>query len=121
MLTICEAEKDSLSLMAIRRDSAITTDGIEIQSYNNENGGNITFKVQIGAYKKFDLSQYFNNHRNFGGEIDDDGTMKYTLGIFATYNEAEKFKQLMREMGVKGAWIVSYKNGKRVSMTDALN
>ena len=80
----------------------------------------IVFKVQIGAYQELDLSEYFNNHKNFGGEIDDDGTMKYTLGVFRSYADAEKFKNLMRRLGVKGAWIVSYKDGKRIDIQQAL-
>ena len=81
----------------------------------------VVFKVQIGAYRKFDLTQYFNNHKNFGGEIDDDGTMKYTMGIFTSYADAQTFKKLMREMGVRGAWIVAYKHGRRIEMQQALN
>ncbi len=80
----------------------------------------IVFKVQIGAFKNFDIRKYFNNHKNFSGEVDSDGTMKYTLGVFGDYWEADKFKKYLREMGVKGAWIVSYKDGKRVNIKDAL-
>ena len=78
------------------------------------------FKVQVGAFKNFDLTKYFDRHQNFSGEVDADGTMKYTLGIFSDYWEADKFKKYMREMGVKGAWIVSYKDGKRVNIKEVL-
>lgn len=78
------------------------------------------FKVQIGYFRNKDLSKYFNNHKNFSGEVDPDGSRKYTLGVFRDYWEADNFKKYLREMGVKDAWVVSYKNGKRVNIKDAL-
>lgn len=80
----------------------------------------ITYKVQIGAFKNKDLSKYFENNKNFSGEVDTDGTKKYTLGAFPTYWEADNFKKYLREMGVSDAWVVAYKDGKRVELKDAL-
>ena len=80
----------------------------------------LLYKVQIGAFKNFDLREYFNNTENFSGEIDADGTMRYTLGVFKEYWEADKFKQFLRKMGVKGAWVVAFKDGVRVELKDAL-
>lgn len=36
----------------------------------------VVFKVQIGAFRNKDLSKYFENNPNFGGENDDDGMQK---------------------------------------------
>ncbi|TAH24773.1 MAG: Ezrin/radixin/moesin family protein [Cytophagales bacterium] len=80
----------------------------------------VQFKVQIGAFRNKDLTKYFQNNKNFSGEVDEDGTKKYTLGIFNEYWEADKFKKYLRDMGVKDAWIVSYKDGKRIDIKDAL-
>jgi hypothetical protein len=80
----------------------------------------VLFKVQIGSFKSKDLTKYFDNNPNFSGETDPDGTKKYTLGIFTDYWEADKFKQALREMGVKGAWVVHYKEGQRVKLKDVL-
>jgi hypothetical protein len=80
----------------------------------------LIYKVQIGAFKNKNLEKYLENHVNFSGDIDDDGTKKYTLGYFNDYWEADNFKKYLREMGVRDAWIVSYKDGRRVSMKDAL-
>jgi len=78
----------------------------------------IVFKVQIGAFKKNDLSQY-KGQKNFG--VDSDGNInKYTIGVFRDYWEADKFKKSLRQMGVKDAWIVSYKDGTRVPIKDVL-
>lgn len=80
----------------------------------------VVFKVQIGAFKNKDLSKYFENNPNFGGEATEKGEQRFTIGIFRDYWEADKFKKYMREMGVKDAWIVPYKDGQRVEIKDVL-
>lgn len=79
----------------------------------------IVFKVQLGAYgKKEDLSKY-DSSPNFGAESAD-GLQKYTIGVFRDYWEADNFKKHLRTMGVKDAWVVSYKDGVRVPIKDVL-
>lgn len=80
----------------------------------------VVFKVQIGAFRNKNLSKYFDNNENFGGENQDDGVQKITLGKFRDYWEADTFKKYLREMGVNDAWIVPYKDGTRVAMKDVL-
>jgi hypothetical protein len=82
----------------------------------------VVFKVQVGAFKNKDLSKYFENNPNFGGEAAKGETepQKITIGIFRDYWEADTFKKYMRDMGVKDAWIVPYKDGVRVEIKDVL-
>jgi hypothetical protein len=80
----------------------------------------VVFKVQIGAFKNKNLEKYIRNNPNFSGETDSDGTKKYTLGYFRDYWEADHFKKYIREMGVKDAWIVPYRDGERVALKDVL-
>jgi hypothetical protein len=80
----------------------------------------VVFKVQIGAFKNKNLEKYIRNNPNFSGETDSDGTKKYTLGYFRDYWEADHFKKYIREMGVKDAWIVPYRDGDRVALKDVL-
>lgn len=80
----------------------------------------VVFKVQIGAFKNKNLSKYFDNNPNFGGEARDGEPQKLTIGIFRDYWEADTFKKYMREMGVKDAWIVPYRDGQRVEIKDVL-
>lgn len=79
----------------------------------------VLFKVQIGAFKKKDLSDFSKNNPSF--QLDEkDGVMKYTIGMFKDYWEADTFKKYLREMGVKDAWIVAFKDGKRVPIKQVL-
>lgn len=81
----------------------------------------VVFRVQIGAFKNKDLSKYFDNNPNFGGEAGKDSEpQKITIGIFRDYWEANTFKKYLRDMGVKDAWIVPYKDGQRVDIKDVL-
>ena len=80
----------------------------------------VVFKVQIGAFKNKNLAKYFDNNPNFGGEARDKEPQKLTIGIFRDYWEADTFKKYMREMGVKDAWIVPYRDGERVEIKDVL-
>lgn len=84
----------------------------------NENEG-VVFKVQIGAYTNKDLSEYLDNAQNFTQE-ESGGMKKFALGAFRDYWEADTFKKYLREMGVKDAWIVSYRNGQRVPIEEVL-
>lgn len=80
----------------------------------------VVFKVQIGAFKNKDLQKYFDNNPNLGGEVKDGEPQRITIGIFRDYWEADQFKKYMREMGVKDAWIVPYRDGQRVEIKDVL-
>lgn len=83
----------------------------------------IVFRVQIGAFKKKDLSKYFDNNPNFGGEAaekDPAEPQRITIGVFRDYWEADTFKKYMRDMGVKDAWIVPYNDAQRTELKDVL-
>ena len=94
------------------------------QSANNVASGSIdeskgvVFKVQLGAFQQKNLEKY-DNSPNFSAE-DAGGLQKYTIGVFRDYWEADTFKKYLREMGVKDAWVVSYKDGVRVPIKEVL-
>lgn len=77
----------------------------------------IVFKVQIGAYKGVKLNE--DNSASFGKEQSGE-LNKYTIGVFKDYWEADTFKKYLREMGVRDAWIVAYKDGQRVDIKTVL-
>ena len=71
------------------------------------------FSVQIGAYNNTDLTQYMDNHPNFGVEIDDSGLKKYTLGYFSSYWEAKSFSKYLDSRGAI-SYVVGFYKGERV-------
>lgn len=94
------------------------------KSANVDQGGidasqGVVFKVQIGAYANKDLGKFAQNASNFAQD-EQDGVNKFTIGTFRDYWEADTFKKYLREMGVKDAFIVSYKDGQRVPIKEVL-
>lgn len=96
------------------------TNTVDVTDNHTRIAKGVVFKVQIGAFKKIDLSKYNANSENFESDEIENGTHRYTLGNFSDYWEADRFKKNLRRMGVKDAWIVPFKDGKRVPMKDVL-
>lgn len=106
------------------RDELAEASSKPAQPVNVDRGGinesvGVVFKVQIGAYNKKDLSKYGDQAKNFSQETEN-GMNKFTVGAFRDYWEADTFKKYLREMGVKDAFIVSYKDGQRVDIKEVL-
>src|SRR5690606_18443432 len=80
----------------------------------------VVFKVQIGAIsEKFDEEQLGKN-QNFVIE-DHQGLLQFVVGNFRDYKQADMLKVQMRKAGIRRAWIVPYKNGKRVPLKEVLD
>ena len=80
----------------------------------------IVFKVQIGAYKDLEMSDNMTNSDNLGTENSED-VQKIVLGQFRDFEKADRLKKHLRTMGVKDAWIVSYKDGARITIEEAFS
>lgn len=79
----------------------------------------IVFKVQIGAYSQLEVPENVKEAKNMSLETSND-MKKIIVGAFRNYEKANQLKEFMRTMGVKDAWIVSYKDGIRVSIEKAM-
>lgn len=78
----------------------------------------IAFKVQIGAYQKFNINQYFTETKKISYE-NVDGTNKYVIGYFTSFEAAKGFETDMKKMGIKDSWLVPYKDGVRITDDEA--
>ncbi len=77
------------------------------------------FSIQIGAFNQGALHEIFGKSAvEMKVETDATGIKKYMIGGYKVYEEAAAARKKLREMGAKDAWIVAYKNGSRVPMTD---
>ena len=110
-----QLEETKASLAKLQQD-----DSMDISRQGNTRvAKGVVFKVQIGAFRNKGLSKYFDKAGSFDGEVDN-SLERYTLGVFQDYWEADKFKKYLRDMGVKDAWVVAYKDGQRVPLKDVL-
>ena len=80
----------------------------------------VVFKVQVGAFRKMDLKKYAESSEDFKEESMDE-LRKYIIGNFRVYDDANVLKRYLREMGVEDAWIVPYRDGKRVALKSVLD
>jgi hypothetical protein len=79
----------------------------------------VVFKVQIGAYKERSLSEDMDTSVNL--EINKQGDLQeIVVGQFRDYHKADTLKKQLRAMGVKDAWIVPFKDGKKVLLKTVL-
>ncbi len=79
-----------------------------------------TYRIQIGAFKRPLSDAVFvgvNNVISFTGK---DGWVRYMTGSFSEYKDAVDYQAQMRARGFEDAFIVTYKNGKRISLNIAL-
>ena len=79
----------------------------------------ILFAIQIGAYKDLDLSEYKENMLGLKQDTYD-SINQFTLGEFIEYEEATNFLTIVQNMGFEQAHIMSFKNGYRIRLENAL-
>lgn len=79
----------------------------------------IVFRVQLGAYKSKISKNIFADINDLVVITTEDGLTKYLTGSFSNFNDAAKHKVNLLLKGYTGAFIVAYKNGKRVPLSEA--
>lgn len=87
---------------------------IEEESIENK----IIYAVQIGAFKKSDMSLFSSNLVNFK-EISNKGYNKYALGNFEALSEAQEFRRKLVKLGFRDSFIASFKNDERIKIEEA--
>ena len=79
----------------------------------------IIFSVQVGAYINTDMSKFKQNLISLR-QFDYGGINQFTLGILPTYEEALEFREIVKKLGFKEAYITAIQNGKRINIREAL-
>ena len=79
----------------------------------------LIYHVQVGAYVHFDMNQHLvQTDKTFEGETRD-GMNKYMMGNFKDVANAESFRDDVRKLGIKDAFVVPYIDGTRVTIEEA--
>ena len=107
-------------------EKPVTEDTVSQIIYNTHKGAipkddydGIIFAIQIGAYTGIDLDKYEDNLLGINQDTYE-GINQFTLGEFIEYNEADEFLKVVRGMGFEDAFIMSFKNGRRINIQNAL-
>ncbi len=108
--TVTALQAENASLKQAAEEAAKAPRGPDLKG--------LVFKVQIGAFKLFNLAQYIQDTPGLaaesGGELN-----KYTLGVFRDLATAEAFRKDIRRMGIRDAWTVAFRDGVRIEMKQA--
>ncbi|MEN0046858.1 MAG: Ezrin/radixin/moesin family protein [Bacteroidota bacterium] len=121
-----EAQVNKLNMDLSQAQASIATMQEKGGGDNMGSGGDdmmvgVVFKVQIGAFNKAKKPMESNLAESDNLKVEEtDEYQKVVVGQFRDYQSAKDLKDQLQKMGVKGAWIVSYKDGIRVSVKEAL-
>jgi len=78
-----------------------------------------TYRVQIGAFRKELSTSVFSDADDVVYIEGDDGLFRYYSGASKEKNGAARHRVSMLEKGYEGAFIVAFKDGKRIKLSEA--
>lgn len=81
--------------------------------------GKVTVRVQLGAFRRPLASNIFKEVTDLVTIKGDDGLTRYYTGAFTDINQAAAHKVNMLLQGFDGAFLVAFRDGKRVSIQQA--
>ncbi|MCB0764412.1 MAG: hypothetical protein KDB84_06890, partial [Flavobacteriales bacterium] len=79
----------------------------------------IVYKVQVGAFRNRVPTDAFSDMSPVMAETVGNGFVRYTAGLFTGYDAADKAKDLVRGRGYRDAFVVAYRDGRRISLAEA--
>lgn len=79
----------------------------------------IVYTVQVGAFKKPIPENTFNDFAPVMGQKLNNGFTRYMAGLFPDKRDAMEARNEIRKMGYADAFVVVYKDGKRISIEAA--
>ncbi|MFO0385983.1 MAG: hypothetical protein ACK505_04345 [Flavobacteriales bacterium] len=80
----------------------------------------VYYKVQVGAFRSGIPQNLFGEFAPVSGESLGNGVTRYLAGFFLNFDNAEKAKQLIRGKGFNDAFVVAYRDGKRIPLYEAM-
>ncbi len=112
-------EKENQELNRRQRRSTVQREESSEQRSESWDQG-VSFRVQIGAIEEKDAKEFEEGSPEFDIRRED-GYLKYLVGYFRDYEEADKLKKELRKLGLRGAWVVPFKDGSRVPLKEVLS
>jgi len=79
----------------------------------------VVYKVQIGAFRNPIPVDLFKGIQPLTAESAGNGITRYTAGLFTEFANADAAKIEIRAMGYPDAFVVAFRDGKRISVADA--
>ena len=80
----------------------------------------VYYSVQIGAFRNAIPQNLFDEFAPVVGDKLSSGITRYIAGFFMTFDQADDIKMEIRRLGYNDAFVVAYRNGKRVPLYEAM-
>ena len=89
-------------------------------SLNEPLPGGIIYRIQIGIFKKLDSGKFFKGIEPVMAEsIEGKDVIRYSVGLFSQYSDAEEALVKVKEKGFTDAFVVAYYDQVRVKLNYA--
>lgn len=80
----------------------------------------VYYKVQVGAFRNQIPQNLYDEFAPVCGESLNNGVTRYTAGFFKTFDTADQTKKEIRSMGYNDAFVVAFRDGKRIPLYEAM-
>ena len=121
-VVVSEVKTDDISSPEIKSDSPAA----EVVTKDDPTE-NLIFKVQVGSFKNGIITPVFKKSyakisklRKIDKYTDSKKNLIYTIGNFVHYADASKMKNQLILEGMKDAFVVAYRKGVRIPVTEAI-
>ena len=118
---LAESKRNEESAISFANElSNGNSNGKQRSNSNSLKGNEVVYSINvISSNEAIDIGKTFKNETNVREYIES-GRYKYAIGQYASLEEAIKGKETMKAKGYSLAFIVAFKNGKRISLKEAL-
>ncbi len=111
--------QDGERIVEVPGEVAATAAGMGAATESEERNNKTLVRVQLGAFRNKLSRNIFAGITDLVTIKGDDGLVRYYTGVFTDINKAATHKVEMLGRGFGGAFLVAFKNGKRVSLKEA--
>ncbi|MBI3500334.1 MAG: PD40 domain-containing protein [Bacteroidetes bacterium] len=106
--------------------SDTTTSEASAKNLSTTSNKGIVFKVQIGAFKELVPNAVANKFLSIAKQgiknfKDENGLTVYTVGEFLEYETANNLKSQLIKDGLDGAFVIAFRDGKKIKASEALD
>ena len=120
VVPVPEPEIDEEEEVVAPTDALEEVEKNEIEEVVVAPSNEIIYRIQIGAFKDVLSDAVFTGMDNIISFTGKDGLIRYMAGSFIEYKDAIDYQAQMKARGFEDAFIVTYKNGERISLNAAI-
>jgi hypothetical protein len=104
--------------VVVPANTAQSNDGSLAKTTDIATVSGVVYTVQVGVYSKQVTAAQLYNIESLYTETMNNGLKRYTSGAFTDINDAMKAKDAIVKRGIRDAFIIVYKDGKRIAGND---